>query len=185
MFKGSSNSRIIKTPEQLALCSQPADIGSDGPLQERWNKLRKKWFPEDAALDDFVVRWSKRSQLRTLASCSVSGKRVTVARELNYPQHSRWLDPLLYHEMCHAALGSGKRSSGRRICHGRLFRALERRHPQTMELDAWIRQGSWLTAVRSDHIRRGRKQSAQRSCRTKRSKPSFWKRVRRIFALSA
>ena len=138
----------------------PKESG-DTLLQRLWLELRQRWFPEQPVLDHYLVRWSKRAQIRTLASCSVSCRHVTVARELNYQQHWRWLEPLLYHEMCHAALGidrtvAGKRSP-RRVCHGRSFRALERKHPGTAALDAWIKSGGWLSAVRSDHIRRGKK----------------------------
>ena len=122
---------------------------SDLNLLTIWLALRREWFPERPDIDKYVIVWSTRPQKRTLASCNVHRKRVNVARELNYPQHLEWLVPLLYHEMCHAVLGLTVER-----WHGKEFKALERRHPQIKEMDKWIKDGGWATAVRSDRSKR-------------------------------
>ena len=109
-----------------------------------------RYFPEHPELGQYRVDWSTRRQLRTLASCSLKRKKVLVAKELNDARYALWLDPLLFHEMCHAVLGTGlKRGQGRTAWHGREFRALERRHPGTQGLQQWIESGGWRRAVRS------------------------------------
>lgn len=79
---------------------------------------------------------------------------MRVARELDAPQHARWLPPLLYHELCHAVLGPDvARKQGKRCWHGKEFRALERRHPEIPALDRWIKEGGWRSAVLSARAR--------------------------------
>ncbi len=119
-----------------------------------WQSLVKRYFPDRADLLAYRLRWSSRRQKRTLASCNVKLKRVTVARELNRPELFLWLDPLLYHEMCHAVIGFDLHQRGKRTpWHGKEFRALEKRHPGVQELDAWIAAGGWAKAVRSSRAR--------------------------------
>lgn len=120
-----------------------------------WRDLRLKWFPERDDLDQYLVYWSQRKQKRTLATCNIGKKRIIVARELNYSHLRPWLQPLLYHEMCHAYLGDSVYSkSSRSAWHGKEFRALERRHPQMREFNHWVKSGGWETAVRSDRAKR-------------------------------
>lgn len=90
-----------------------------------------------------------------LASCNISQRRVTVARELNYANLQHWFEPLLFHEMCHAVLADTiKAHLGRRPWHGAEFKALESRHPQVAALHKWMKEGGWKHAVRSDRARR-------------------------------
>lgn len=132
-----------------------APVAPAASLHELWCELRRQWFNARTDLDDYQVIWSTRAQKRTLASCNIVAKRVLVARELNYPQHRRWLIPLLYHEMCHAVIGENARREGQRAnWHGREFKLLERRHPEIPALNRWIEQGGWLSAVRSDRSKR-------------------------------
>lgn len=132
----------------------PRTIQNDSELYALWVQLAAEWFPDCEDLKHYRVVWSARAQKRTLASCHYKRHKVTVARELNYPDHAHWLAPLLYHEMCHAVLGSTLHASGNRSWHGKEFRALERRHPRTNALNAWMKSGGWATAVRSDRSKR-------------------------------
>lgn len=137
----------------------PAPTG----LEELWREIRSTWFPERKDLDEYSVIWSSRPQKRTLASCNIKRRVVIVARELAYDSLSQWWEPLLYHEMCHAYLGMSVYSEHERSrWHGSEFRALERRHPKIAEFDAWVRQGGWSRAVRSDRARRARARMLQR-----------------------
>lgn len=130
---------------------------SDPLLRAIWLQLRENYFPDRPDIDDYLVVWSRRRQRRTLASCSTDQRKVRVARELNTPLCAGWLDPLLYHEMCHAYLGS----SGTGGCHNRAFKALEQRHPLIPSLDAWIKAGGWLRAVRGERARSARKKRGE------------------------
>lgn len=123
-------------------------------LHDLWCRIRREWFPDRPEIERYQVRWSNRRQKRTLAVCYPENKLVRVARELNVAEHSRWLTPLLYHEMCHAVIGMRRRQDNKRSWHGPEFRALERQHPEIAALDAWIKCGGWLRAVRSDRSRR-------------------------------
>lgn len=127
-------------------------------LTEIWRKLHLEFFPEIAELQYYKVSWSLRRQKRTLASCNVERKRILVSAAMSGTDSSRFLEPLLYHEMCHAALGKPVKIRGRRIIHGKEFKALEKRHPEIPSLDLWIKEGGWHRAVRSHNarLRRGR-----------------------------
>ena len=125
-------------------------------LRELWSKLLIQYFPDRTDLIDYSIRWVDRSQRRTLASCSVTKRRVHVAAALNCSRCEPILEPLIYHEMCHAVLGKPLEVGGRRVWHGREFKALERRHPGIPELDAWIRAGHWMSAVRTHKSRKTR-----------------------------
>ena len=124
---------------------------SDPILHEQWCQIRKSFFPELTDLDSYVVAWSNRPQKRVLASCNIHRRRILVAKELNQESVSCWLEPILYHEMCHAVIGHGVAlsRSGKRQWHGAEFKALEARHPNIVALDEWIKSGGWARAVRS------------------------------------
>ncbi|MCI5064650.1 SprT-like domain-containing protein [bacterium] len=125
-------------------------LASDPELAEIWSALIELYFPERRDLLRYTVIWSKRNQIRTLASCNIDSCRVRVARELNFPEHTEWLSPLLYHEMCHAVLGTSIRQPGEKTrWHGPEFRKLERRHPAIPAFDRWVKGGGWTKAVRS------------------------------------
>lgn len=123
---------------------------SDPFLLAVWRQLRGEFFPERADLDNYTIYWSTRPQKRVLASCNIRRRRVVVARELYEPAACQWISPVVFHEMCHAVLGeSVTTSSGRRLWHGREFRALEALHPDIPALNLWITSGGWTMAVRS------------------------------------
>lgn len=128
---------------------------NDEFLYSVWRSLRAEFFPDHVNVDEYTVIWSCRPQKRVLASCNIRAKRVVVARELFEPSASRWVAPVLYHEMCHAVIGEGvhKTASGKRAWHGAEFRALEARHPDITALNAWIASGGWAMAVRSNRAR--------------------------------
>jgi hypothetical protein len=123
---------------------------SDAALKELWISLRLEYFPNQAELDNYLIVWSRRRQKRVLACCHIQRQEVRVATELKFQEHFEWLSPLLYHEMCHAALGASiPKRNGKRPWHGRDFKALVARHPRTHALETWIREGGWSKAVRS------------------------------------
>ncbi len=121
-------------------------------LYDTWNKLSVEYFPT-YALNQYKITWSNRNQKRTLASCNVRKKIVRVAKELNYPEHEKWLNPLLYHEMCHAVMAEDLEKQGikrRHIrWHGKDFKELEMQNPRESDFKAWIKQGGWNKAIRS------------------------------------
>lgn len=127
----------------------------DQKLKLIWLSLCRQYFPLNSKLEAYNVYWSKRPQLRTLATCHYETNKVIVARELNYPEHDSWLEPLLYHEMCHAVLGGIKHEGSTKYSwHGKEFRELEAKHPKIKALDHWMKSGGWAKAVRSDRSKR-------------------------------
>jgi hypothetical protein len=126
---------------------------SDPELALIWHKLRINWFPHCEELANYKVAWSSRRQKRTLASCNVRLMRVTVARELNHEPVKVWLEPILYHEMCHAVLKSRLSPGGRRMWHDAEFRSLESKHPLIPAMNQWIQSGGWFRAVLSERSR--------------------------------
>lgn len=147
---GKKRSRTIPTPRN----QNRSRVTSDPQLARIWEALIVEYFPDEPRLREYRIIWSKRRQLRTLASCNIDSFRVRVAQELDHPRHHCWLAPLLYHEMCHAVLGDSVRQKGEKArWHGPEFRALEKRHPEIPELDKWIRSGGWSSAVRSHRAR--------------------------------
>ena len=123
---------------------------SDPLLLATWQKVRLEFFPDRIDLDDVEIHWSRRRQKRVLASVSIRQKKVRVASELNHEEHHIWLEPLLYHEMCHAVLGENIPVRNRkRQWHGKEFKALEQLHPKMQLFESWIKAGGWARAVRS------------------------------------
>ncbi|MCB0359918.1 MAG: SprT-like domain-containing protein, partial [Bdellovibrionales bacterium] len=122
-------------------------------LSALWSKLRQRYFPDRNDLDSYQVVWSSRRHTGTLASCSTDKRRVRVAGILNCEDAHEILEPLIYHEMCHAVLGGPIIRGGRRIFHGAEFKALERQHPEIKKLNAWIKAGNWERLVRSQKLR--------------------------------
>ena len=128
---------------------------SDPSLFSIWAGLQSSFFKERLDLLDYEVIWSSRRQKRVLASITYRDKRVRVAKELKHPDYFHLLEPLLYHEMCHAVIGvSVDKRNGKRLWHGSKFKQLERLHPGTKLLDQWIKAGGWLRAIRRDRARR-------------------------------
>jgi hypothetical protein len=125
-------------------------------LRSTWCSLRRQYFPNRHDLDSYAVQWASRKRIRLLATCNISDREVVVAPAMNQPSCVPFLEPLLYHEMCHAALGEPKVVNGRAIYHGREFRTLEQRHPGIRILDAWIRRGGWDGAVESFELYKNR-----------------------------
>lgn len=117
-------------------------------LHDLWKKIRVEYFPEHNEIDNYRVLWSKRKHSSCLASCNYQRKKVIVADVMSQDECYEYLEPLLYHEMCHAVLGKPAVVNGRRVMHGREFKALERRHPQIKKLDAWLKTGGWNRAVK-------------------------------------
>lgn len=71
---------------------------------------------------------------------------------MSVPQSKPYLEALIYHEMCHAVLGPPKVVRGRRVIHGKEFKALERLHPEIKALDNWINSGGWNLSVRQSRV---------------------------------
>jgi len=134
---------------------QQRRAANDEFLYRTWTNLRNEYFPDRAELDSYTISWSSRSQKRVLASCNIRRRHVVVARELFEPSACRWIQAVLYHELCHAVIGEGVRTQGgKRQWHGPEFRALEARHPDIEPMNIWIRTGGWAMAVRSNRSRR-------------------------------
>ncbi len=123
-------------------------------LKTLWCRIREDYFPDRPDIDTYLVRWSTRRQKRVLACCHINRKEIRVAKELAASEHHQWLPALLYHEMCHAVLGTSiQRKRGKIAWHGVEFKALVNRHPGTNALEHWIKSGGWLSAVRSARSR--------------------------------
>lgn len=138
--------------EQLKFFFKLAPLAEEIPnkleLVDLWKNLRTEYFPEREDLDNYRVLWSKRKHSSCLASCNYQRRKVIVADVMSQDECYKYLEPLLYHEMCHAVLGKPPVVNGRRVMHGREFKALERMHPRIMELDAWLKAGGWSRAVK-------------------------------------
>ena len=155
LFRGATT----PTPRKRSL--RPRSSAPRGPtksdefLLQIWINLRTEYFPDRPELDTYIVAWSSRSQKRVLASCNIRQRKVVVARDLSEPSACRGINPVLYHELCHAVIGESVRvQRGKRQWHGAEFRALEARHPDIEAMNAWIRSGGWAMAVRSNRSRR-------------------------------
>jgi len=114
-----------------------------------WANLIKEYYPERTDLLTYNITWSSRRQRRVLGSCNIKTHRVRIAREMQHPECAQFISPLIYHELCHAVLGDSLKRLEQRIpWHGKEFRELEARHPQSADLTNWIRSGGWAKAVR-------------------------------------
>lgn len=148
MFQLSFFERFSKKPEITAL--RPC-------IKRTWLELRKAYFPNRPDLDEYSVIWSNRIQTRTLASCNIWKRKVYVARVMDNPECFEYISALLYHEMCHAVLGTWVQGrNGRMNWHCAHFKRLEARHPGIELLDKWIQSGGWNKAVRRYKISKQR-----------------------------
>jgi hypothetical protein len=130
-----------------------ASIKEDHDLCEIWHKLRRRYFSDLPHLDQFTIVYSTRNQKRVLGSCSLHSQRVTIAREMKHPEAQIHLEALIFHEMCHAALGIPPKKNGRRTYHGKDFYHLEAMHPGIPLLDLWMKSGGWSRVVRSTRMK--------------------------------
>ena len=149
----SSRARLPKAPPL-----------SDESLYKLWSDLQREYFPDRADILEYTVHWSPRRQKRVLASVHLRRRLVRVARELRHESCIEWLAPVLYHEMCHAALGTELSRAGKKTpWHGKEFKNLVSLHPLTTSLDSWIKNGGWHTAIRRERgITTARKIAAQK-----------------------
>ncbi len=156
LFRGAPKSKTPKRATQPKRA--PRSHRNDDFLHRVWTTLRSEYFPDRPDLDTYTVSWSPRRQKRVLASCNIKQRRVVVAKELFEPSACRWIQAVVYHELCHAVIGEAVHTSGgRRQWHGREFRALEARHPDIEAMNVWIRSGGWAMAVRANRARRTRR----------------------------
>jgi hypothetical protein len=147
-------SRTKSGRERRTIAQSESDTSNEF-LLATWKSLRSEYFPGRADLDSYSVNWSGRKQRRVLASCNILRRRVIVARELFQPCACRWINAVLYHELCHAAIGRDIAvKGGKRRWHGPQFRELERRHPDIEAMYAWIRAGGWAMTVHGFQIGR-------------------------------
>jgi len=142
-----SLSEVLKEQEQAEQLEKAKSINTKA-LCGLWTSIRMQYFPDRPDLDEYKVVWSGRRQTSSLASCNVERKRVQVAAAMRRPESIPFLEPLLYHEMCHAFLGEPPVINGRRVMHGKEFKDLEKKHPAIAELDRWIKAGGWKKAVK-------------------------------------
>jgi len=129
---------------------------SDLELNSIWQRLVSQYFPDRDDLEEYSISWSERTQKRVLGSCNLTKRKVLIARALDRKELSWILEPLIYHELCHAVVGVGRSKNGRRNSyHGDAFYKIEKLHPQINDLDTWIKSGGWQKAVRSFSSHRG------------------------------
>ncbi|RME58503.1 MAG: hypothetical protein D6780_06620 [Candidatus Dadabacteria bacterium] len=154
-----SASRVQLPLYQREAFSEIKEKSCQSLLENIWRRTALQYFSYDVALlakiFSYKVVWSSRKRKRTLAVCDFNSFTVRVAPELKDPLFHRWLEPLLYHEMCHIVLfdrekiEKRKQQRGKRVqWHGPEFKKLERRHPFSLALDEWIKSGGWERAVR-------------------------------------
>ena len=140
--------RALQLSFELYATRELLPVPPASTLEDIWARLATSYFPEHLLLQEYTLHWSTRRHRRTLASCNIERKRISVASAMQLPEARPHLEALLYHEMCHAILGIPIRTNGRRNIHGREFRALERAHPGIAELDRWILAGGWAASTR-------------------------------------
>lgn len=146
--------KVTKPKRRRAVSSKKVKtwVLDDQKLLNLWQNLSLQYFPDNRDLANYKVKWSRRKQKRVLGSCSIRSKRVSIAPALSLPSCERWLEAVLYHEMCHAALGDSiAKLSGRRAWHGPEFKFLESKHPETINLKVWMKSGGWQAAVKEFH----------------------------------
>jgi hypothetical protein len=155
LLQGRPSVNKTKSGRERRAISSSESAASNEFLLATWKGLRSQYFPGRADLDSYSVNWSGRRQRRVLASCNLLQRRVLVARELFQPSACRWINAVLYHELCHAAIGGDIAvKGGKRRWHGPQFRELERRHPDIEAMYAWIRAGGWAMTVQGFRVGR-------------------------------
>jgi len=160
-LNGRFSPALRKAPELSPIFTPP-------DLSLIWLRLHETYFPTHTGLREFTVVWSTRRHRNTLASCSVDTKRILVAGAMAELRARPFLEPLLYHEMCHAVLGKPEKVNGRRVIHGAAFKQLEQQHPGIADLDMWILSGGWHATVRGYNRKTGKRAPQRRRRRSRR-----------------
>ena len=154
LFSFARRQRKSAPKPRAARSTRSATSAVDPTLYAIWTELIGKYFPDRRDLLSYNVSWARRRQKRTLGCCNLTKRRVSIAQELRRPGLEHWVEAVLYHELCHAVLGSEAiRRGGRRAWHGPEFKNLEARHPGSRALQEWMHNGGWLGAVRSARSR--------------------------------
>lgn len=131
----------------VTLKPQEPQLSTSPELDLILKNLIYSYFPERLDLLNYKISWSKRAQKRVLASCNIEKRRIRVAPAMNLPESQKFLEALIYHELCHAVVGIGYKN-GRRDIHSQSFKSIEKLHPGIIDLDKWIKDGGWINAVR-------------------------------------
>jgi hypothetical protein len=83
--------------------------------------------------------WSPVRARRIVGTYQERSDRMVLSRRLDSPRVPEFvLDFVMYHELLHKALGTGRRQDGRRRMHGPEFRRLERRFQRYREAEEWL-----------------------------------------------
>jgi len=83
--------------------------------------------------------WSPVRARRIVGTYQEHSDRMVLTRRLDSLHIPEFvLDFVMYHELLHKALGTGRRGDGKRRVHGPEFRRLERRFPRYREAEEWL-----------------------------------------------
>lgn len=83
--------------------------------------------------------WSPVCARRIVGTYQACSDRVVLTRRLDSLRIPKFvLDFVMYHELLHKALGTGRRGDGKRRVHGPEFRRLERRFLRYGEAEEWL-----------------------------------------------
>jgi hypothetical protein len=113
--------------------------GRHHSLPESFARVNAEYFRSQ--LEQPELCWSKDRARRILGSYQERADRVIISRVFDLPQVPlHVLDYLMYHELLHKFLGTGRRDSGRRCLHGADFKRLEKQFRFYKEAQAFLRK---------------------------------------------
>jgi len=113
--------------------------GRHHSLEESFRRVNAEYFRSQLELPELC--WSKERARRILGSYQERADRVIVSRAFDAPQvPAQVLDYLMYHELLHKFLGTGRHDNGRRCLHGADFKRLERQFRFYKEAQAFLKR---------------------------------------------
>jgi hypothetical protein len=115
-------------------CEEPGAFRS---LQESFERVNAQYF--GGRMLSPRLCWSPVRARRIIGTYQERSDRMVVSRRLDSPRVPEFvLDFVMYHELLHKALGTGRRQDGKRRVHGPEFRRLERRFQRYREAEEWL-----------------------------------------------
>jgi len=113
--------------------------GRHHSLPESFQRVNAEYFRSQ--LEQPELCWSKDRARRILGSFQERADRVIVSRVFDAPKVPvHVLDYLMYHELLHKFLGTGRHDNGRRCLHGKDFRRLEKQFKFYKEAQAFLKR---------------------------------------------
>lgn len=119
-------------------------LSPEESLVALWQELAREYFPDNTQVKKVTVRYAKRNRsMPTPVHCDFKKNTAEFSPRLNSKETLKFIPALAYKAMCGFVLKEESDTEVRAVEKRSEFSSLERRHPGTQEVQAWIASGAW------------------------------------------